>query len=216
MSALAKPFDYASFDAHETAPSEEATTVTERTYTQAELDDAVHAARQEALENTRRDEVNRQSSTMSNIASALSEAITSAQNQRNAHIDHLTSLAGALVEQCCLSALASKQTQTALTMVQQHLAAESTNIRAVLYVSTNTTARIKNSIKKAVSEIDSGQNITIETDQTLNAGEVRFAWRGGELARLDATVKRQLASIFTNVPHPETDAPTASQKETIL
>lgn len=204
MSALAKPFDYTSFDPAEPAPAEPQ----ERTYSQAELEEAVAAARKQALETARSEEATRQTLALTDIATALSDEIEKARDERNIQIDYLTEIAERLVTQCCLNAITNIQKETALGLVKKHLTAEATVMRAVLYVSVKTTARTKNNIKQAIADIDPEHAISIETDQTLRPGEIRLAWRGGELARLDETMKTQITEIFASAKH----APATRQK----
>ena len=183
MSARAKPFDFADLGAPaKTGPSSPpaAPEAPERDAgVEDERAEGVIEGRRLAMETIAADEA----AALARIAAALEEAKSFLTDARARDQAETLGVAALFLEEFCAGLAEKREADAALDLLRR-LTAHSDDRRAVrLVVARASRERLAPKIDAAIKERRLGDFVTLESDPSLNRGEVRLEWRGGEARR---------------------------------
>lgn len=195
MAAIRKAFDFTDFDqAPAPAPEE---SQAEPTFTQADLDAAVEAARADALEQAQAEATARESGKLVDLTTEICASLDADADRLAAHIEATCEIAREITEGFCLNAAALQMHEHAMALLERFLKADQARPEATLMISSKTPAPIAEALREAVTE--RCERVSLETDDALAPGAIALDWRGGALSTDGQTIASQLQTIFDGV-----------------
>lgn len=188
--AAAKPFSFDELQEEAPPPA--------RVYSAGDLEQARQRGRSEAVS----DLVAKEAAEQTKLLERISAQIASDREAFNAAIDAhraiLSEAAKSLVMKFCERASAEKEGEIAITLLGEYLQAAPDLKPAALILSKTAKRKTLTAVKKAVTQADAGEFITVKQSQTVEKGDCRIEWRGGALSHDLQTALSQIDEIFSS------------------
>jgi hypothetical protein len=199
MSALAKPFDFTDFGAPAKADPAPAPAVPEAPARQASFDEAraegLIEGRRLAMETIAADEA----ASLARIAASLEDAKAFLADARARDQAETLNVAALFLEEFCAGLAEKRETEAALDLLRR-LTAHSDDRRSVrLVIARASRERLAPKIEAAIKDRKLDDFATLESDPSLNRGELRLEWRGGEARRTRREITDAAAAMVRSL-----------------
>lgn len=199
MSARTRPFDFAEFGGPPATGAAPAPPAPDAAVRRASLDEAraegVIEGRRLAMETIAADEA----ASLARIAAALEGARAFMAEARARDQAEMLSVAAQFLEEFCAGVAEKREAEAALDLLRR-LTAHSDDRRAArLVLARESLDRLAPKIAAAVAERRLGDFVTIESDPSLQRGEMRLEWRGGEARRTRREITEATAAMVRSL-----------------
>ena len=174
----------------------------ETSYSAAEMEAALEAARAEAVDTILAQETQKQTQLLQQISEQLSE---SAKEREESIAEIQTSIletARRIIAKISSNACALQKAENALTLLDSYITKIHNDAPVRLILPLSTPKKVTASIKKAISEQTTENTITVEHSDALTAGDCRIEWSGGSAAFSSHAILNQIDSIFRGARSP--------------
>jgi flagellar biosynthesis/type III secretory pathway protein FliH len=195
MSARAKPFDFADFAGPARPEPAAAAPAPEPARPLASVEEAraegLIEGRRLAMETIAADEA----ASLARIAAALEDAAAFLATARAQDQAEMLSVASHLLDEFCAGLAEKREIDAALDLLRR-LTAHSDDRRATrLVLSRASRERLAPKIAAAIKGRRLDDFVTIESDPSLQPGEMRLEWRGGEARRTRREITEAVAAM---------------------
>lgn len=195
MGAQAKPFDFADFGGPSVGSSHAASPESEAPAAGLSIEEAraegVIEGRRLAMETIAADEA----ASLARIAAALEDARAFLTGARMRDQAEILGVAALFLEEFCAGLAGKREIDAALDLLRR-LTAHSDDRRAArLVIARASRERLAPRIAAAINDRRLADFVTIESDPSLNRGEMRLEWRGGEARRSRREITEAAAAM---------------------
>lgn len=198
MTPRARPFDFADFGgppAETPAPPAAAETAMRGPSLDEARLEGVIEGRRLAMETIAADEA----ASLARIAAALEEAKAFLTGARSRDQAEMLSVAGLFLEEFCAGIAEKREAEAALDLLRR-LTAHSDDRRAArLVLARASRERLAPKIDAAIKERRLADFVSIESDPSLQRGEMRLEWRGGEARRTRREITDATAALVRSL-----------------
>lgn len=199
MGAQAKPFDFADFGGPPAGGAQAASPAPAAPATGPSIEEAraegVIEGRRLAMETIAADEA----ASLARIAAALEEAKAFLAGARAQDQAEMLSVAALFLENFCAGLAEKREADAALDLLRR-LTAHSDDTRAArLVIARLSRDRLAPKIGAAISDRRLADFVTIESDPSLQRGEMRLEWRGGEARRSRREIAEAAAAMVRSL-----------------
>ncbi|HNS85897.1 MAG TPA: hypothetical protein PKH09_03270 [Parvularculaceae bacterium] len=196
-----RPYDFVSFDAPDAAPAPVA-----RRFSADDL----AAARAEGLAEGRRLAMEsiaaNEAAALARLGDRLDAAVAATAGDIAKARADLLALTRAFIEEFCASIAQARDIDAAEDMLRRLTQNSEDRRGAHLFIAARRFDRLAPRLNNLLAERRLGDFVMIESDPSLEPGECRLEWRGGELRRGRAEIEAAVAAVFDSHSHPETES----------